>query len=95
MASPPLAPASLTRPNDENDERTARADHFLMCPPAHFDVVYAINPWMNPAQPVDPGLAVRQWNGLRATYEALGHTVEVVAPEPGLPDMVMIQIRAP
>lgn len=59
-----------------------------MCPPTHFDVVYAINPWMDPARPVDRDLAVRQWTGLRTAYEALGHHVEVVAPEPGLPDMV-------
>jgi arginine dihydrolase len=88
MGSPSTAPAPLTRPNDRAGHRVARSDHFLMCPPSHFDVVYAINPWMDPGRPVDRDLAVRQWAGLRAAYELHGHTVEVVAPEPGLPDMV-------
>lgn len=28
--------------------RSARPRHYLMCPPTHFDVVYSINPWMDP-----------------------------------------------
>ncbi|NEB81859.1 amidinotransferase [Streptomyces sp. SID14478] len=59
-----------------------------MCPPAHFKVTYSINPWMDPAKPVDVPLAVAQWEDLRDRYRALGHTVEVLAPRPGLPDMV-------
>jgi N-dimethylarginine dimethylaminohydrolase len=59
-----------------------------MCPPEHFAVEYAINPWMNPAQPVDAALAMRQWQQLRATYASLGHTVHTIPAEPGLPDMV-------
>lgn len=59
-----------------------------MCPPAHFDVTYAINPWMNPAKPVDVPLALAQWEDLRDRYRSLGHTVEELDPRPGLPDMV-------
>lgn len=59
-----------------------------MCRPDHFDVTYAINPWMDPARPVDRDLAVRQWETLRAAYEQRGHRVEVVDGVPGLPDMV-------
>jgi N-dimethylarginine dimethylaminohydrolase len=59
-----------------------------MCPPDHFTVSYAINPWMDPALGVDVALARRQWDRLRRTYLDLGHTVEVLEPEPGLPDMV-------
>ncbi len=59
-----------------------------MCPPEYFTVEYAINPWMNPDHPVDLGLATRQWEQLRATYAGLGHTVRIIDPEPGLPDMV-------
>lgn len=59
-----------------------------MCPPTYFDVVYVINPWMHTQVPVDHQAAIDQWEGLRATYEAHGHTVELVEPEPGLPDMV-------
>jgi len=59
-----------------------------MCPPAHFAVTYAINPWMRPDEPADAELAMRQWTRLRETYLELGHTVHTIAPEPGLPDMV-------
>ncbi|MFI5534011.1 dimethylargininase [Kitasatospora sp. NPDC051853] len=68
--------------------RTARRRHYLMCPPTHFTVRYAINPWMDPARPVDTSLAVRQWAALRDVLRALGHHVEEVPPEQGLPDMV-------
>ncbi len=59
-----------------------------MCPPTYFDVVYAINPWMDLSGSVDTDLAVAQWETLKATYESRGHRVDVVQPEPGLPDMV-------
>ena len=59
-----------------------------MCPPAYFDVTYAINPWMRPDEPADAGLAMRQWTRLRATYLRLGHTVHTIEPRPELPDMV-------
>lgn len=59
-----------------------------MCPPAHFDVEYSINPWMDPASPVDAELAMSQWQELKRTYQRLGHSVELVAAQPGLPDMV-------
>ncbi|MFP8903763.1 dimethylargininase [Streptomyces atacamensis] len=61
---------------------------YLMCPPAYFAVTYSINPWMDPAKPVDLPLAVAQWESLRDTYRALGHTVEELVPDPELPDMV-------
>jgi N-dimethylarginine dimethylaminohydrolase len=61
---------------------------FLMCPPTHFDVVYAINPWMHPELPADAARAVAQWEQLRAAYEAAGHHVELISPKRGLPDMV-------
>jgi N-dimethylarginine dimethylaminohydrolase len=61
---------------------------YLMCAPDHFTVEYAINPWMDPEQPVDTALAQRQWEGLRQTLVGLGHTVHTLAPVPGLPDMV-------
>jgi N-dimethylarginine dimethylaminohydrolase len=61
---------------------------YLMCPPEHFAVTYAINPWMRPDQPADAGLAMRQWERLRQTYLGLGHQVRLIDPVPGLPDMV-------
>jgi N-dimethylarginine dimethylaminohydrolase len=68
--------------------RVATPRHYLMCPPEHFAVSYAINPWMDAARPADAALARHQWEALRRTYLDLGHRVEVIAPEPGLPDMV-------
>ncbi|MFJ1806384.1 MULTISPECIES: dimethylargininase [unclassified Streptomyces] len=68
--------------------RAQRRRRYLMCRPSYFDVVYAINPWMDPGKPVDGALAVLQWERLRELYRDLGHTVELIAPVPGLPDMV-------
>jgi N-dimethylarginine dimethylaminohydrolase len=61
---------------------------YLMCRPTYFAVDYAINPWMDPSVPVDVDRAVRQWETLRQTYLDLGHTVELIDPVVGLPDMV-------
>jgi N-dimethylarginine dimethylaminohydrolase len=69
-------------------ERTARPRRYVMCRPEHFDVRYAINPWMRPEQPVDRGRALAQWDTLRQTYLELGHRVDLIDPVPGLPDMV-------
>jgi N-dimethylarginine dimethylaminohydrolase len=68
--------------------RVARHRTYLMCPPEHFAVEYAINPWMNPDEPVDVALAMRQWQNLRSLFISLGHTVHTVTPVAGLPDMV-------
>jgi N-dimethylarginine dimethylaminohydrolase len=59
-----------------------------MCPPAHFAVTYAINPWMRPGEPTDAATAMRQWDRLRQIYLDLGHDVRTIEPRPGLPDMV-------
>src|ERR1700683_1473589 len=68
--------------------RQATARHYLMCPPEHFTVTYAINPWMRPDQPTDPALAMRQWAQLRDVYVSLGHEGGISDPVPGVPDMV-------
>ncbi|WP_280238492.1 dimethylargininase [Nocardia abscessus] len=72
----------------ESAARRSSPRRFVMCRPDHFDVTYSINPWMNPAEPVDRALALRQWETLRATYTEYGHTVDVVPGVAGLPDMV-------
>ncbi|MFG2913883.1 dimethylargininase [Kitasatospora sp. NPDC048298] len=72
----------------QTPERHARPRRYLMCRPTHFTVDYAINPWMDPSQPTDTALALRQWERLYWTYRRLGHTVELIDPVPGLPDMV-------
>lgn len=68
--------------------RVAGPRRYLMCPPEYFTVAYAINPWMEVGRPIDTTLARRQWEALRRTYLDLGHSVQVIAPVPGLPDMV-------
>jgi arginine dihydrolase len=68
--------------------RAARTRTYLMCPPDYFAVKYAINPWMNPDEPVNAGLAQHQWRQLRETFVRLGHAVHTIDPRPGLPDMV-------
>ncbi|MFI6683775.1 dimethylargininase [Streptomyces sp. NPDC050485] len=73
---------------DLRSPRTARPRRYLMCPPAHFKVTYSINPWMDPAKPIDLPLALAQWEDLRDRYRSFGHTVELLEPRPDLPDMV-------
>jgi N-dimethylarginine dimethylaminohydrolase len=69
-------------------DRQATSRRYLMCPPRYFAVEYAINPWMDPSQPVSVQRAMAQWSQLRETYLRLGHQVELIEPQPGLPDMV-------
>lgn len=59
-----------------------------MCRPDYFDVVYRINPWMNPRYPTDTSRALRQWETLLEVYRQPGHTIEFIDPIPGLPDTV-------
>ncbi|WP_445166861.1 dimethylargininase [Mycolicibacterium sp. Dal123E01] len=80
--SPDVAAESTRTP------RSQRLRHYAMTPPTFFAVEYAINPWMDTSTPVDVDLAVAQWANLRDTYCRLGHTVDLVEPVPGLPDMV-------
>jgi N-dimethylarginine dimethylaminohydrolase len=61
---------------------------FLMCPPEHFGVLYEINPWMNREVPVDLDLARAQWGDLVATLTEAGAGVELLEPQPDLPDLV-------
>jgi N-dimethylarginine dimethylaminohydrolase len=77
---------STAAPSEQ--QRLATARHYLMCPPTYFEVTYAINPWMDPTVPVSAERAVEQWQHLHDLYLRLGHTVEVMDPVPGLPDMV-------
>jgi N-dimethylarginine dimethylaminohydrolase len=72
----------------EETRRVPTPRSYLMCPPEHFAVTYAINPWMRPDEPVDAARAMRQWERLWQTYLDLGHDVRMIDPVPGLPDMV-------
>lgn len=66
----------------------AHARRYLMCRPEHFTVSYEINPWMDVSRPTDTARAVLQWERLRDVYLDLGHTVDLIEPVAGLPDMV-------
>ncbi len=68
--------------------RTARHRRYLMCPPTYFAVDYEINPWMRAGEPVDVSRAMTQWDGLFAELLSLGHSIELMSGQPGLPDMV-------
>jgi N-dimethylarginine dimethylaminohydrolase len=68
--------------------RTPSARTYLMCRPEYFTVSYKINPWMEPTKPTNTARALAQWQTLYETYLELGHTVELVDPIVGLPDMV-------
>lgn len=61
---------------------------FLMCPPEHFEVLYEINPWMRSEVAVDRDLAMAQWEQLRSTLEEAGAEVDVMLPDPAVPDLV-------
>ncbi len=74
--------------SDVLGERVASPKTVLMCRPEHFTVRYRINPWMEPANPTDTEVALRQWQTLYDTYRRLGYHIELIEPIPGLPDMV-------
>ena len=60
---------------------------FLMCSPDYFDVTYVINPWMEGnVHGTSAEKARQQWQRL---YEIISHRaeVELIPPQPGLPDM--------
>ncbi len=60
----------------------------LLCPPDYYGIEYEINPWMDRTHNAVPALAQKQWRTLRDTLQSLGCQVELVTPQPKLPDMV-------
>jgi N-dimethylarginine dimethylaminohydrolase len=65
-----------------------RQAHILMCRPDYYGIEYEINPWMSRARGAVPERARRQWETLYATLCGLGARVELLEPQPGLPDLV-------
>ena len=81
----------LEIPFEDTSARTAAPGwgrEYLMCAPDHYEVAYAINPWMDLTVKVDRGRARAQWDELVATLRAAGARVRTIEGEPGLPDMV-------
>jgi N-dimethylarginine dimethylaminohydrolase len=60
----------------------------LMCPPDFYGIEYEINPWMSRSRGSTPERAHRQWHSLRDTLAGLGVRIELMQPQPGLPDLV-------
>ena len=66
----------------------------LLCPPDYYGVNYVINPWMEGnVDKVDPVRAAAQWRALVAVLERCAQ-VELIPPQPGLPDTEMSLLRA-
>ncbi len=60
----------------------------LMCRPDYYDIEYEINPWMSRSKGADTARARTQWESLQQTLCNLGVRVELIEPQPGLPDLV-------
>ncbi len=59
-----------------------------MCAPSHYDVDYVINPWMEGnLHRSSKALALEQWRRLCGLLQQRGR-VELLEPQPGLPDLV-------
>jgi N-dimethylarginine dimethylaminohydrolase len=67
---------------------SARQPRILMCAPDYFAIEYEINPWMNRARGSIRERARQQWQKLHDTLVGLGVKIELLAPQPGLPDLV-------
>jgi N-dimethylarginine dimethylaminohydrolase len=69
-------------------KRAPAAGGLLMCAPDYFGVDYIINPWMeNQVGRAALPQARAQWENLHRNLSAHSH-IALVAPTPGLPDMV-------
>jgi N-dimethylarginine dimethylaminohydrolase len=67
---------------------------FLMCPPEHYNIEQALNPWMHTGRldnvnRVSRDLAFAQWKGLHNVLRSVAD-VRLLHPEPGCPDMVFL-----
>jgi len=60
----------------------------LLCPPDFYGIEYEINPWMHRSQKADTAQAQAQWRGLFKTLREAGCEIELLPPQPKLPDMV-------
>lgn len=61
----------------------------LMCPPSYYGIEYEINPWMSRSRQSNAERAREQWSRLcRLLSEQLSVEIDLIDPQPGLPDMV-------
>jgi N-dimethylarginine dimethylaminohydrolase len=77
------------RPPDRALRPPPTAMKILLCPPTYYGIEYEINPWMSRSRQSDRDQARAQWQGLRKLLEErLAVAIDLVEPQPGLPDMV-------
>jgi N-dimethylarginine dimethylaminohydrolase len=62
--------------------------HLLLCPPDHYGIEYEINPWMSRARGAEVEIAKAQWKGLFEKLSSLDCQIDLITPQPKLPDMV-------
>ena len=60
----------------------------LLCPPDHYGIEYEINPWMSRARGADIEATKAQWKGLFEKLSGLDCQIDLITPQPKLPDMV-------
>lgn len=86
----PLPEASTPQPVLQHRPEAASASRprFMLTRPDHFEIAYAINPFMHPDAVVDRAAAAEQWGNLRSKLLAAGASVIEQAPAPGCPDHV-------
>jgi N-dimethylarginine dimethylaminohydrolase len=65
-----------------------RQPRILMCRPDYYGIEYEINPWMSRSRGSTPERALAQWQALHDILRSLGVTIELLTPQPGLPDLV-------
>lgn len=65
-----------------------KTPRILMCPPDYYGIEYEINPWMSRARGAESSRARKQWHDLHQTLVGLEVQVELMTPQPGLPDLV-------
>lgn len=75
-----------TESGDRHREKSGA--RWLMCAPTHFGVSYEINPWMSVKIVPDHQESLDQWITLYDTLLEVGAHIELIKPQPGLPDMV-------
>jgi lysine-ketoglutarate reductase/saccharopine dehydrogenase-like protein (TIGR00300 family) len=82
----PMSSATANSANLELDKTSIT--RILMCAPHHYEVDYAINPWMEGnIHRSSREQALIQWNQLYQVLQQYA-TIELVEPQPGWPDMV-------
>src|SRR5262245_32961574 len=76
------------QPTKESPAPPAMRPRILMCPPDYYGIEYEINPWMSRSRGSVGDKAKQQWPGLYHILRNVGVQVDLMPPQPGLPDLV-------